>query len=231
MATLLDYTTSQFPNHTAEVWDRDGWTIQTHDTHTTGSSSSNPVGGRERSGTSATDLVLTDHTVIAHVIGEQEGLELLQKMRDAEWPNRLGAVLVCPSEPTVVPTHPEDQEGVVDLPNTRIAASSLAGALLTGVVAVVVTLVVTGSPIQAAIVGTFAAIVGAVITGMLGGGGRHAGERAWGQPQVPGRSIAVVAAFADNEHEALDAARMMERTEPHDIRVVNAHGDWHSPNT
>ena len=66
---------------------------------------------------------------------------------------------------------------------------------------------------------------------MLGGGDRHAGDRAWSQPQAPGRNIVVVAAFADTESDATQVARLMEAMRPYEIRVVNSRGDWHTPNT
>lgn len=236
MVTLLDYTTAHFPNHTVvELKDpatpRPASAAGGNDSYRArvlNTPDSEP--NRDKLYRGETDL-LSEHTVIAHVVGEDDGVQMLHQMLAAHEPQRPVALMVRPAEASIVPADPEDSEGIVDLPNKRIGASSLLGGVGVGLAATVLIAVVNGSLAVALIAGTFAAILGGVIFGMLGGGGRHAGERAWSQPQAPGRNIVVVAAFADTESDATRVARLMEAMQPYEIRVVNSHGEWHTPNT
>ena len=86
----------------------------------------------------------------------------------------------------------------------------------------------------AVITAGFGAILGAVVGAMLGGLGRHAGEQAWSQPHVPGRTMGVVAAFVSDDGAAADAVRLIEGSDPSletivDVRLVNAQGAWRTP--
>lgn len=177
------------------------------------------------------DHPLTEHTAVAHVIGRDAGLDLARRIKTSLPSAEVGAVLVEPTEPTVVPEGGEDPEGMVDLPHRRLASAGLAGAVVVGLAIGIVTGLATDEAWVGVIVGAFAAIIGAVIATMASGGGRYAGERAWEQPHAPDRTIAVVAAFVDTEDDALGVARVMEAAQPFEVRIVNADGAWHSPNT
>ena len=74
-------------------------------------------------------------------------------------------------------------------------------------------------------------MLGAVIAAMLSGMGRYAGDRAWEQPHAPDRTIVVLAAMFDDEHQANVAAAGVEVFQPDDVRIVAADGAWHSPVT
>jgi hypothetical protein len=177
------------------------------------------------------DKALTDHTAVAHVVGSANGIELARRVQLAIPNADVGAVMVRPTEPTIVPHAAEDGQGVVDLPRRRVATAALVGALALGAALGIILGLVTRSTIIGVIVGLFAAMIGAVIAAMAAGGGRYAGERAWEQPQVPDRTMAVVAAFTATEHDAIAAARVMDQFDPDEVRIVAADGAWHSPNT
>lgn len=177
------------------------------------------------------DLTLTDHTAVAHVVGSENGLELARRLHLELGADDVATVLVRPTEPTIVGEGGEDPEGIVDLPYRRVAAGGLAGAAVVGIAIGVVTGAIFGSFWVGVILGAFAAVVGGVIAAMATGGARAAGHRAWEQPHAPDRTIAVVAAFTDTERDAVAVARLMEQTAPHDVRIVNADGAWHAPNT
>ncbi|MCU1360822.1 MAG: hypothetical protein JWN99_2111 [Ilumatobacteraceae bacterium] len=199
MTTLLEYATTQFPNHITEQ-----------------------TGG---------DTELTDHTAVAHVVGSANGIELARRIRQALPTADVGAVMVRPTDPTVVPNGGEDPNGVVDLPARRVATAGAFGGVGLGIAAGIVVGLVTSSAVIGVIVGVFAAIIGSVIAGMIGGGGRYAGDHAWDQPHAPDRTVAVVAAFTENERDAVAAARIMDALDPYEVRIVAADGAWHTPNT
>jgi hypothetical protein len=203
MTTLTEYASTHFPNHVTD-----------------------PV-----TDPSAGDLTLTDHTVVAHVVGSANGMELARRVQRALPQADIAAVMVRPTEPSVVSEGDEDPEGVVDLPYRRIAASGVVGAIVAGVAIGTVVGVTASSAIAGLIVGVFAAIVGAVVAAVVGGGGRFGGGRAWEQPHVPDRTVALVAAFAASEREAIAAARVMDELDPYEVRIVASDGAWHSPNT
>lgn len=244
VATLLDYTHTEFPNHTLEVWHPDGWTMPVSDTsrdprtagsgHTSGEGVVDP--GRSAPVPPASSpidadpvsLPLVDHTVIAHVVGADATISLLERMRAAGW-TRTAAVLVCPADPSVVPSGDEDRQSVTDLPDRRWLLTAAVGAVIGAVGAGLAAGLLADAVSAAVVAGGFGAILGAVVGAMLGGLGRHAGERAWSQPHAPGRTMGVVATFAEDERQAYDAVREMERGEPHDLRLVSASGAWRSP--
>jgi hypothetical protein len=177
------------------------------------------------------DMTLTSHTVVAHVVGLTDGMEMARRVRDVLPDTDVGSVMVHPTEPSVSNTGGEDPDGVVDLPRRRVVSSGIVGGVVVGAAVGVIVGLVSDSLATGVISGVFAAILGAVVAAMVGGGGRYAGNRAWEQPQAPDRTITVVAAFTRSEDEALDAARVMEMLDPFEVRIVSADGAWRSPNT
>lgn len=177
------------------------------------------------------DMTLTSHTVVAHVVGLNDGLAIAQRVHEVLPEVHLGSVMVFPTQPTVANTGGEDPEGVVDLPRRRVITSGVVGGLVIGGVAGIVVGFVSGSVATGVIIGLFAAALGAVAAAMVGGGGRYGGDRAWEQPQAPDRTITVVAAFTVTERDALEAARVMETLDPFEVRIVSVDGAWHSPAT
>lgn len=177
------------------------------------------------------DMTLTSHTVVAHVVGLNDGIDLAKRVRAVLPGTDVGSVMVRPTDPTVANTGGEDPEGVVDLPKRRVISAGIIGGLVIGAAVGVIVGLVSDSLSTGVITGVFAAILGAVVAAMVGGGGRYGGDRAWEQPQAPDRTITVVAAFTRSEDEALDAARVMEQLDPFEVRIVSADGAWRSPNT
>jgi hypothetical protein len=177
------------------------------------------------------DKPLTDHTAVAHVVGLANGKQLVQRVQQALPSAEVAAVMVRPTEPSVVPQGGEDKEGAVDLPYRRVATSSIVGGAAVGVVVGVVVGLITGSFLAGLIGAGFGAVLGGMIAAIAGGGARLAGERGWEQPHAPDRTVAVVAAFAASEDEAMQAARVMDELGPYEVRIVAADGAWHSPNT
>ncbi len=229
MATLLDYTQTEFPNHTVELWRAGRWTMPvgaTRDLRVEPSQDADRAAAA--GGIAAADLDLTDHTVVAHVIGADATLALLERLRATGW-TRAAAVLVCPAAPSVRPQGDEDRDSVADLPDRRWIVSALVGAVIAAVLGAVVGGIVDESAAVAVVSAGFAAVLGAVVGGMLGGLGRHAGERAWSQPHAPGRTMGVVAAFADDRERAGAAVHEMEAAAAHDVRLVSSAGAWRSP--
>lgn len=178
-------------------------------------------------------LDLVEHTVVAHVVGADATVALLDRMHDAGWERSI-AILVEPEAPRVVGHGGENSESVTDLPDRRIAASAALGALIGIVAAGSLGLLIGDESATAIITAGFGAILGAAIGAMLGGLGRHAGEQAWSQPHVPGRTMGVVAAFVSDDGAAADAVRLIEASDPAlirvvDVRLVNAQGAWRAP--
>ena len=160
MTTLLEYTRTEFPNHTVEVRYPDGRRVAlspdedaTPATTTTAATGSRPIdaGSRQRptrpperpdrpdrpdvEGRSATQrrsvealaaLDLVEHTVVAHVVGADATVALLDLMHDAGWERSI-AILVEPEAPRVVGRGRENSESVTDLPDRRIAVSAAVG--------------------------------------------------------------------------------------------------------
>lgn len=177
------------------------------------------------------DPDLVQHSVIGVAeIEEDRGLSPRQDWAGTLHAPRVACAVVEPTTPTVLPHGGEDPEGVIDLPKKRVAASGIIGGVVAGVVvgvivAAAVTLaagVITGLA-TVLIVGMFAAIAG--------GGSRYAGERAWRQPNNPTAALLVVAGFARDAEEATYVAEQMEHAGITDVRVVDADGAWHLPNT
>lgn len=199
--TLLDYAHNSFPGHHAEL-----------------------------SGTSSSSSDLTSHTVVAHVVGTADAEQAAATMRVAVGRERVATVLVRPLEVSVVPDPQEDSNGILDLPNRRIGLAAAVGAI-TGAVLGFGAGLIFSELAAAVIVAIFAAIIGAVVGAVAGGGARHASERAVSQPQAPGRDIAIVAAFLDDEYSAVELARIISAEDQEfDVRIVGTDGAWHAPN-
>ncbi|MCU1360489.1 MAG: hypothetical protein JWN99_1778 [Ilumatobacteraceae bacterium] len=180
---------------------------------------------------SPTNLTLTEHAAVAHVLGAANSEELVARTHEAFPDLPVGVVLLRPTDQTIAREGGEDPDGVVDLPHRRVATAGVAGAAVAGGVVGVIVGTATQSVIVGVIVGVFAAILGGTVAATAGGGSRYGGERAWEQPHAPDRTIAVVAAFTENEHEAVAVARAMEALDPYEVRIVSSDGAWHSPNT
>lgn len=248
MTTLLDYTRIEFPHHTLEVWQSDGWTVAVlpgeGDRNGSTAAQTGSLPGRSQAprqptrppahpddlvnGPTPDSLRLVDHTVVAHVIGADAAIDLLRRMDDAGW-TRSAAVLVRPVTPSVAGTGRENPESVTDLPDRRVAAVAALGALVGAVVVAAIGFLIADEPATGFIGAAFGAVIGAVIGAMVGGLGRHAGEQAWSQPHAPGRTMGVVATFVGDERALADAVHVMELADPHVIRVVNAQGAWRAP--
>jgi hypothetical protein len=177
------------------------------------------------------DKPLTDHTAVAHVVGSANGMELARRVQQALPQAEVSAVMVRPTDQTVVADGNEDPEGVVDLPHRRIAASGIVGGVIAGVAIGVIVGLVVDSLATGLIVGVFAAILAGAVSAIAGGGARYGGDRAWEQPHAPDQTVAVVAAFATTEQDAIEAARVMDELDPYEVRIVASDGAWHSPNT
>jgi hypothetical protein len=200
-ADLLDYAHLEFPNHEVSPWRGEG-----------------------------PDLLLQTHTLVVHVVGVRPAAAVLALAEHEVGDDHVGAVIVRPHEPTVWPTHPEDTDGVFDLPMRRIGVSMLAGAGAGLVLGLLVGALAGAGHIGALVIGGFAAVVGGTVGGVAGGGARHAAERATTQPQAAGHDLAIVAAFLDDEQAATSLARAVADTEQqYDMRIVGIDGRWHVP--
>lgn len=204
MTTLLDYTRSEFPNHQLEPWGM--------------------AGAPDAPG----DQALTDHTVVAHVVGRERTEHLVRALRDAGW-RTVSAVMAVPADPSVVPAEAENRDSVADMPNRRWITTAVVGAVIGAAALGIGGGLLADAVLAGLITAGFGAMLGAVVGAMVGGLGRMAGERAWSQPHAPGRTIGVVAAFADDERSATEAVRAMELADPHDLRLVSATGAWRAP--
>jgi hypothetical protein len=256
VTTLLDYARTEFPHHMVEIWRDDNGAAVAHprDVRPSGlgtAPSKGPNGTRvgdrpthsarhrspSKSGRSSAaadaslaSLRLVDRTVVAHVIGADAAVEMLRLLRAAGW-SRSAAVLVRPAAPRVVGRGQEDPQSVTDLPDRRVAAAAGLGAVIGATALALIGIAVGDEAAATVVVGAFGAILGATAGAMMGGLGRHAGERAWAQPHAPGRPIGVVAVFAEDERDVAESVDLMERADPHTVRVVNARGDWRAPLT
>ncbi len=255
MTTLLEYTRTEFPNHTVEIWRPDGSTesvlpgeqdairpsptLQGEMPKRALDASENPrsTWRPERTRRHAhlrpeqnrtSSMALEAHTAVAHVVGREATLAVLERMHNAGW-KRSAATFVNPIEPTIISHGQENSESAADLPDRRIVLTGALGALIGGAGAAALGWLVADHVSTTIVTGVFGAVLGAVIGAMLGGLGRFAGEQAWSQPHAPGRTIGVVFVFASDEEGLVEAVRELEATEPHLIRIVNAHGAWRAP--
>ena len=200
--TLIEYADNSFPGHQLEM-----------------SAGSNP-----------SLLSLTSHTVVAHVVGTAAAAQVEATMQGAVGHDRVATVLIRPVEVSVLPDPQEDSDGTFDLPPRRIGVAAAAGAVVGAILGFGVGLAVATAT-SAVILAVFAAVVGGVLGAVSGGGARHASNRAVSQPQAPGRNIAIVAAFLDDEDSAIDLARIVSANDQQfDVRIVGSNGAWHAPN-
>lgn len=175
-------------------------------------------------------LELTDHTVVAQVLGVREGLDTVDHLRRTNNGVEVGAIIVRTTPPTVVPDQPEDTDGIVDLPERRLTGAAALGFVIGAAGTMFATfniLPLAGAVICAVMIG----LLGAFIASMFSGLGRFAGERATTQPNIPGRSLVVLGVFTDDEARAVKAVRQLEDRGIHDIRLVGRSGEWRSPST
>ncbi len=200
MTSLQDYVARQFPNHEIDLWDAG----------------------------SAADLELSDHTVVSQVVGTRDGLDLLKVFRNRAPNARVAALAVRPSSTSVLRSDDEDRDDVVDLPPRRIAISEVAGAVLVGIALTVLMLVIHESGATAVIVGGLAALIGAAV-GVTAGNSRLARQRGNSQPQAPGTTITVVAAFLDDDASARTLAQSVGPVADYEVRIVDHNGGWRSP--
>ena len=200
MTTLRQYVAIQFPNHEIELFDAAG----------------------------VIDLELSDHTVVSHVVGTRDGLDLLEVFRRKAPHSRVTALEVRPARGTVLPTKPEETNLVVDLPARRVAVAVLASAAIVGIVLALVMLFTHESVATAAVVGGLGVAIGMAI-GAIVGGSRLANQRANLKPQAPGRTITVVAAFLDDDASASSLAEAVGPLTDYDVRIVDHRGGWRSP--
>jgi len=200
--TLLDYADNSFPGHHLEV-----------------------SAGSDRS-----PLALTSHTVVAHIVGTEDAAQVEATMKGAVGQGRVATVLIRPVDVSVLPDPLEDSDGTFDLPNRRLGVAAAAGAGVGAMLGFGIGLILSTAA-AAVIIAVFAAVVGGVVGAVSGGGARHAGERAVSQPQAPGRNIAIVAAFLEDEDRATELARIISATDQQfDVRIVGTNGAWHAPN-
>ena len=111
MATLLDYTQTEFPNHTVELWRAGRWTMPvgaTRDLRVEPSQDADRAAAA--GGIAAADLDLTDHTVVAHVIGADATLALLERLRATGWTR--AAALALSTRAAGVPAATPPRAGV-----------------------------------------------------------------------------------------------------------------------
>jgi hypothetical protein len=200
MTSLQEYVARQFPNHEIDLWDA----------------------------ASSRDLELSDHTVVSQVVGTRDGLDLLNTFRRRAPHARVAALAVRPPAATVVQSDREDRDGVVDLPPRRIVTSVFLGAVVVGAVFTTVMLAMNESGATTAVAGGFAALVGAAI-GAIVGASRLASQRANSQPQSPGSTITVVAAFLDDDASASTLAQSVGPVADYEIRIVDHNGGWRGP--
>jgi hypothetical protein len=177
-------------------------------------------------------MVLESHTLVVHVVGTVPAAEVLETAERVAGYDRVGAVVVLPSEPTVVRQPDEDTNGIVDLPARRLVASGVTGAVVGMGAGTAVGAMASSGIAPALIVGAFAAVVCGVVGAVAGGGARYAGERATSQPPAPGRNIAIVAAHCDDEAAASSLARaVVHDHQEFDVRIVGTDGSWHAPSS
>jgi hypothetical protein len=201
VTTIVEYAAQQFPSHKIDMWIDDG--------------ESNPS--------------LVEHTVVAHVVGVDDGRRLITAVKDGG-SNIVVAALVRPPDSSDNSAEHVDRDGIVDVSTRRIGLTALTGALGVGAIASVVTLVITRSAMTSVIIGVFSAILGAVVGATVGGGARFGGERT-SQPRAKGEDIAVIAALCPSETEAAGVVSIMRQLQPHTLRLVDAAGSWHAPQT
>src|SRR5436190_20879916 len=103
MSTLLDYARGEFPNHDLIPGVQESRAARSHE--------------------------LTEHTVIIHIVGQPRGTAITQRVRRLAGDHRVADVIVFPRAPAVVPTSPEDKDGIFDLPKRRVLLATVLGFL------------------------------------------------------------------------------------------------------
>jgi hypothetical protein len=202
-ATLLEYAQTQFPGHETSVWEESG-----------------------------SGLVLTDHTLVVHVVGVKDAAAVIGAAQQQVGGEHVAAIVVRRLQPSVLPKAEEDRDGLYDLPDRRLVAATAIGAMLGLGMGFLAGALVGDSAWVALIAAAFFGVVGGTLGFVVGGGARHASNRAVSQPQVPGRDVAIVAAFLHDEAAAVGLAHTIaDLQQQYDVRIVSADGAWHTPNT
>lgn len=176
------------------------------------------------------DRDLAEHTVVAHVLGRRRARDIETEMRRELPPDRVTAVIVEATMPTMLDEGGEDHDGIIDLPYRRVGAGAVIGGLVIGAVVGVIVAATTGSGSALVVLVIFGVVVGAVIGALAAGGGRFAGEHAWEQSHEPDSTVVLVAALLDDPAMAHDVAAHMSGFGAEDLRILAPDGSWRSPN-
>lgn len=203
MTTLLEYARQQFPGQPVAPF-------------------------HEAPGADA--VPLTSHTLVAHVVGDDAARDTVALLRRKVDPaERVAAVVVRRHRPDTTPTVVDAKEGVVDLANRRVLFSALAGGAAAAIIGFVVARSLASNLWVPLVVAFFFAQAGGMVGSIWGGGARHASNTAVSQPQAPGDTVAVVAAYLHDEARATEVAREVTANEQFDVRIVSERGGWHVP--
>lgn len=171
------------------------------------------------------------HTTVGQIKGAVTAAEVTNRLQ-REFPSaHIGLALVLPNDSGVVATEMEDTEGTIDLPRKRPAIMAGMLALFVGIVGLFAARQAIDDWAGAIIAAVFLAIVAGVIGALLGGAGRYAGDRAWEQGRHGDDVIGLVAVCLDEEAPATRVAATLEGMGLTDVRIVDADGAWHVPNT
>jgi hypothetical protein len=202
-ATLLDYAHSQFPGHEASVWEDPG-----------------------------SGLTLTEHTLVVHVVGVKDAAAVIDAAQRQVGGELVAAVVVRRLEPSVLPRADEDSDGLFDLPDRRLAVATVVGGVIGLALGFAVGALLDGNSAWVTLIAAaFIGVIGATLGFVSGGGARHASQRSVTQPQAPGRDVAIVAVFLQDEATAVGLAhRISDLERQYDVRIVSADGAWHAPN-
>jgi hypothetical protein len=177
---------------------------------------------------SALDRPLTDHTAIAHVVGSASGAALARRAQRAVPGAEIQSVMIRATDPSAV-GNPLDRPHAVELHHRRMAPAAFAGALVVGAAIGTVAGLTTDSPARGIVVGVLTAALAAFVAAMASGGVRDGQGTTWDEATSPDRTVAVVAAFAATEADAIRAARAMDELDPYEVRIVSSDGAWHVP--
>lgn len=204
MTTLLEYARQQFPGQPVTTW---------------------------RQTPAADEMPLTSHTLVAHVVGDDAAAATVALLRrNVDEGEAVAAVVVTGHEPDAAPALLDAKEGIVDLANRRVLFSALAGGAAAAVIGFVIARSLTDNLWVALLVALFFAQAGGMTASIWGGGARHASQTAVSQPQAPGETVAVVAAYLRDEARATELAHEVSgRQRQFDVRIVSEAGGWHVP--
>lgn len=173
---------------------------------------------------------LSDEAIVAHFADIAAAHDARREVMMAYEGVDLAMVEVCVSGPSIRRSDDEDPDSVIDLPARRVGTGALGVGLALGVVVFVVMLVVSVFWV-ALISAVFSAMLGAWVGFLLGGGGRHAGQRAWEQPaDMSGHTMAVVAVHPRTRQESVEITSVLDDHRPDTVRIVGESG-WRTPSS